>query len=400
MNEWGNVSHDIKDDIRLAVLQRVCTSYRANLFRQLSSIPGIRLRLFYGDDIPNSKVRSANDLPGIDSVQLPTTFFKIGRSMLVWHKELMSKLEQFQPSVILTEGESNIISYLMALAYRWKHPSVALIHWSLGGLPGEPIVRKGFRGQLVNRLRNSFDALVVYSSYGKEVLVSNGINAEKVFVAVNVSDLSRHFEVSDRLSRDEARSKLTIPNRFTILFVGAMTKYKRLDVLLSAATDLAPDRYNIVLVGDGGVYHQLESEIQEKRLDHVLLIGRVTEEIESYYRAADVVALPGRGGMIISEAMAYERPVIAYQADGTEYDLVIEGETGILLKDGSPEELRSAIEKLNADRGAVERMGKRAKILVKDKFNTPHMIENILEAIHYSRERRRCEYESTSDLDS
>ena len=50
------------------------------------------------------------------------------------------------------------------------------------------------------------------------------------------------------------------------------------------------------------------------------------------YCKADIVYVPGRGGMIISEAMAFACPVILHEADGTEYDLVINGKTGFRIK--------------------------------------------------------------------
>ena len=40
--------------------------------------------------------------------------------------------------------------------------------------------------------------------------------------------------------------------------------------------------------------------------------------------SADVVVVPGRGGIVISEAMVHGVPVIVHQADGTEYELVHE----------------------------------------------------------------------------
>ena len=38
-------------ELTLAVLQRVCTPYRLELFRRLAARPGLRVRLFIGDDL-------------------------------------------------------------------------------------------------------------------------------------------------------------------------------------------------------------------------------------------------------------------------------------------------------------------------------------------------------------
>lgn len=250
------------------------------------------------------------------------------------------------------------------------------------------MVRGGLRGWAVNFLRRRFDAFVVYSSYGKQVLVANGFDEDRIFVAVNVSDLSRHLALAEDVSHDEAKRNLGNDGRFMVLFVGAMTREKRLEVLLDAASELAPDRYRVVLIGDGDVYGWLAEQIAARRLDHVELAGRVTEGLENYYHSADVVALPGRGGMVISEAMAYGCPVIAYQADGTEYDLVVDGATGVRLRKGTAVELRGAIQQLGAAGGGARRMGREAKRRVTEQFNTDTMVSSILAAVFRARQLR------------
>jgi len=125
----------------------------------------------------------------------------------------------------------------------------------------------------------------------------------------------------------------------------------------------------------------LLQEVRSRGLGHVSLPGRVTEGIENYYRAADVVALPGRGGMVISEAMAYGRPVIAYHADGTEYDLVIDGVTGVLLQRGTADELQDAIKAMARDPDVTERMGDEAVQRLQDYFGTRAIVERISTAV-------------------
>lgn len=373
---------------RIAVLQRVCTHYRVPLFRLLSKKKEVQLRLFIGDDVPGSKVRSSTDLYGIDIIHLPSRFIWIKGRNLIDHRGLMLALIDFQPDVILCEGESNLLSTLKAIGYRWLKPHVALIHWSLGGLPGEPMVRKGMRGWLVNALRRRFDTFITYSSYGKHVLMANGFSKKRIFVATNVSDVSRHLEAVSEMSNEEARRRLNLPDRFTVLFVGTMTVEKRLNVLLEAAEDLDHEKYNIVMVGDGNVFSLLQREIARRGLSHVQMPGNVVADLPYYYRAANVMALPGRGGMVISEAMAYGLPVIAYNADGTEYDLVLNGETGVRMSGGTAEELRAAIVRISENPEEADDWGRQGRLMVKERFTTVNMVEHILAATKSALMRR------------
>ena len=43
--------------------------------------------------------------------------------------------------------------------------------------------------------------------------------------------------------------------------------------------------------------------------------------------------VPGRGGMNISESLAFGLPVIVHQADGIEYDLIKNGRNGFIIED-------------------------------------------------------------------
>ena len=93
------------------------------------------------------------------------------------------------------------------------------------------------------------------------------------------------------------------------------------------------------------------------------------------------MALPGRGGMVISEAMAYGCPVIAYQADGTEFDLVVDGETGIRMKRGDSEELLEAIESVALEIDHFAAMGNTARDRLLGRFGIEDMSSQIMRAV-------------------
>lgn len=381
------MKNDLKDKpntkLRIAILQRVCTSYRKGLFQKLDEDKGITLRVFIGDDIPNTKVKSAKSLAGVVIVKLPTQFIHIGKRILVNHKKLYQSLKEFQPDVIICEGESNILSYLKAIVFKWKHPNVKLIHWSLGGLPGEQQDANSMKVKFKLFLHRPFDFFIAYSSFGKSELVRLGHSSEHIVVAVNVSDTDFHLEQAEKLkyNAEEARTHLALPNKYTVLSVGAIDDDKRLDVLLEVAQKLDPKKFNIVLVGDGEYYQELKKKIEENNLKHMFLPGRADAELSAYYRSADVFVLPGRGGMVISEAMAYGLPVIVFQADGVEFDLISNSETGLLLKDGTVDDFAESIQKISQDAEKSKIMGATAQNLVREKFNRAAMVSNISHAI-------------------
>jgi len=381
----------IKRNIRIAILQRVCPNYRVSLFKQLSATRGIEVFLFIGDDIPNSKVRSSKDLSSINYKKLKTRFINFGSRTFAWHAGLFNELKKFNPDVILCEGESHFIGYLQAICYRILfNRRAALIHWCFIALPGEENKGVWIRALVKRLFRKFFDAFLVYSTYSKRRLAALGIPTDKIFVATNVGDTGKFLALSDNMaeSPSEARKKLGLPERFTVLYSGALDRAKRPEMLLDLAHELDTNRYNFVLIGSGPLLNKLRSRKSREKLFNVFLPGRVVDDLPLYYRAADVLLVPGRGGIVISEAMAFGLTVIVHQADGTEYDLIKNGENGLLLAEGSLSEFRRAIKYLFGNRKRCRQMGSYGKELIRTQFSTGNMTSNIICAAKYARHHR------------
>ncbi len=321
--------------LKLAVLQRVIPAYRTALLKGLCVEKEFEVRIFIGEDIPNSKVKSTSNLEGINVNRLRTKFIKLGRRVWPFHIGLISELRTFNPDVILCEGESHFLGYLQAFYYRFLYnKKVALIHWCFISLPGEPFDRKGLLGVFKANLRKHFDAFLLYSSFSKSRLIKLGIPAGKTFVATNVGDVSKFLKLSDTTNEtiSQAREKLNIPEKFTVLYSGTLDKNKKPDLILQLAEVMPKAEYNFVILGAGEMLPELREVVTSKHLDNVFILGRVTEELPLYYRATNVLIIPGRGGIIMSEAMAFGIPMIVHQADGTEYDLIKNEESGLFRK--------------------------------------------------------------------
>ncbi len=380
--------------LSLAILQRVCTPYRVALFRRLAARSDLRVRLFIGDDLPGSKVRNASDLSGLDVVRLPTRWLRVGARSLPVHRGLSAALRDFDPDVILSEGDSHPLGFLTASRVRDQRVDRALVHWGLGGLPGRNpgAARSRARRLLVQVLKRGVhgraDAFLCYSSYGANALVALGRDRDAIVVAVNVSDTDRQLETSASLAetRAQARATLGLPDRFGVLAVGALDANKRIGVLLDAVAGLDVEA---VILGEGPELAPLRARVRSEPLANVRLVGAVpSETVARYYRAADVLVVPGRGGMVISEAMAHALPIVVHQADGTEYDLVHDGETGLRLAAGDHMAFRNAIVALMENPDACERMGAAGRRLIETELNPAAMVERIVEVCQLARARR------------
>ena len=378
--------------LRLAILQRVCPDYRTPLFSKLTNASDVEAILFIGEDIPNSKVKNSQDLADVKFQKLRTRFITLGTRILPWQVGLVNELRKFRPDIILCEGESHFLGYVQAIYYKCVFSRrTALIHWCFISLPGwSPVGGSGFRALVKRFFRKFFDAFVVYSSYSKECLVKLDQPSEKVFVATNVGDVERFIRISDSITESvsEARSKIGLPDRFTILYVGTLDEIKRPRMMLDLAREFDRESYNFVLVGTGPLLTELQERVAHENLTNVYLPGRVVDELPLHYRAADVLLIPGRGGIVISEAMAFGVPVVTYQADGTEYDLIQNEVTGLRLAGGSVNDFRKALEFLYHDPIRCAKMGLMGRQLVESRYTTSNMVEQIIRAAQYAKSVR------------
>ncbi len=368
---------------KIIILQRVCPNYRVSLFRELTKNTNFDIRLYIGDDLKNSKVKSANNLESIRYKRFKTKFINLAGRILVLHVGLFRDLIKEKPKIIICEAESNILSYFKAIIYKTIiSRNTRLIYWCYITLPGKDSKANILSYYFKFFVRKLFDGFILYSSYGKEELLRQGIQEDKIFVATNVGDTNHFLAINKSIiiNKGELRKKLHLPDIFTVLYVGTLDANKRPDIMYQLAKHFN-DGIAFVVLGSGQEYEYLLGLKQQSGLRHFYLLGKITENLGEYYRAADILLVPGRGGIAISEALCFGLPVIVHEADGTEYDLVKKNSNGILLNENSISEFANAIEKLEKNRTLTSDMGIRALIQMEGEYNTINMVEVFINLI-------------------
>ena len=129
-----------------------------------------------------------------------------------------------------------------------------------------------------------------------------------------------------------------------VLYAGRLSAEKGVRELAAAARGLP-----LVVVGDGPLRAEVPGALGT--IPHDELLRR-------YGRAA-IVACPSHRegfGVVCAEAMAHGRPVVASAVGGLR-DLVVDGETGILVPPGDVAALRLALERLLGDAELRRRLG-------------------------------------------
>ena len=113
------------------------------------------------------------------------------------------------------------------------------------------------------------------------------------------------------------------------------------------------------------------------------------EELASLYARAAVVACPSHRegfGLACAEAMAHGRAVVASDVGGLR-DLVVDGETGLLVPPRDVEALRNALERLLADRELRRELGLNARERVRELCSWPSVTDATVAAYDDAVER-------------
>jgi glycosyltransferase involved in cell wall biosynthesis len=153
-------------------------------------------------------------------------------------------------------------------------------------------------------------------------------------------------------TREETRAGLGIePREFVALMVGALRAQKRVPVFIEAVDRAHAANTRIKgLVAGGGL------ELDALRAGSALLGGNVTllgerADIPDLIVASDVVCLTSwteATSIALIEAMALQRPVVAGAVGGND-EVVVDGETGVLVAQPGPSHFASALQALAAD---------------------------------------------------
>lgn len=185
-----------------------------------------------------------------------------------------------------------------------------------------------------------------------------------------------------------------------LLFVGRLVERKGVEVLVRALARLRHRRdAELVIVGSGNRVDSVrQTAALEGVTDYVHFRGFVTaERLAREYAESDIFVLPAvvdsRGdteglGVVLLEALAYERPVVASRAGGIP-DIVIDGVTGWLSDPGDSEVLAQRILDVASDPDEARRVAARGKREAEMRFSWERILEETMGAYTSAMEARR-----------
>ena len=259
---------------------------------------------------------------------------------------------------------------------RREHFDVIHVHWpfphaiwgyAASRLSGAPMVLTFHGAELLLARKFFFVTPVLRAAIAR----AKGVICNSRFTAGEVRRISGYeaeiipFGVTVAAKPAAKRRDKTVKD---ILFVGRLIRRKGVDVLLQAmmiVTGRLPCQLHVV--GDGDMRQPWMALAKEAGCENVIFHGLVSNErLQALYADADAFVLPAivddRGdteglGVVLVEALSFATPVVASNVGGIP-DVIIDGETGLLVPEKDAQALADAIVRILTNEALARRLAR------------------------------------------
>jgi glycosyltransferase involved in cell wall biosynthesis len=349
----------------------------------LRAIPGVEVALVAGPTLglEGSLESVLAGYPGLLTV-VPQLVRPVHpwKDVLAWRK-LTALFRTQRPQIVHTHsGKAGILGRLAA-----SRAGVPIILHTIHGPSFGP-----FQGLTANSLFRSAERcaarvtthFVVVAEAMKQQYLAAGIGRPDQYTRIFSGFPLDPFLYSTNDLQLRARLGLA-PEDIVIGKIARFFKLKGHDDLFAVAPELVRGcpRIRFLLVGDGPWRGRFERRARELGLErHVVFTGLVSpENVPQMVGIMDcLVHLSLREGLprALPQALAAARPVVAYDADGAK-EVCLENETGFLLRPGDLTGLSERVLRLAHDPGLRERLGRRGRQLVQERFSVQRMVDDL-----------------------
>jgi len=258
----------------------------------------------------------------------------------------------------------------------------AVVNWE-----NETYKRYRFHGlfMALRRLMTpGIDAFVAAArGHANYIVEHERVPARKVLPIANAIDPERFHSA---LTREAAKEKLGIPaGRKTAGILAVLRPDKAHDLFLRAAARVAVETDgHFLVIGDGPMRQNLEALVRELGMEsRVSFLGFARDGLPDVLAALDLVCLSSKPmqetlSVAALEAMSTGIPMLCTRVGFME-EIVIPGETGLLVESGDLDGFAAALRRLLLGDAEREAMGRRAGKLVRERHSLDAMVRSFEE---------------------
>lgn len=325
--------------MKLCVIYNFAAHYRQSIFKLMDDT--FDCVWYFGKSNQDIKKMDYSIFKGeineVETKRLGRLTFQIGIL------KLLCKYDRF-----LMLGDSRSVSTWLFLLLEKFLPHKKVYLWS-HGVYGKESFLEMYIKKIVFSLA---DGIFLYNNYARELMIKKGFIPKKLHVIHNSLDYERQVYLRKNISSSDIYKEHFRNNNPTLIFIGRLTKVKKLDMLLDAVKILSKQghNYNLVFVGDGSEKICLEEKTRALNLEkNIWFYGACYDEFTNSILIynADLCVAPGNVGLTAMHTMVFGTPVLThndFKWQMPEFEAIKPGKTGDFFKSG---DIDSLVEKLH-----------------------------------------------------
>lgn len=313
-----NVKNKISE---VCLIYNFAQHYRQAIFSKLDQT--LLCDFYFGNKMGDVKKMDYSILSGNVTEVENVILFK---PPFYWQKGVLKTI--FKPyKFYIVLGEYYCLStWLLLIFALFSRKKVFL--WTHGWYGNEGVVKT-----VVKKLFYGLsDKLLLYGNYAKQLMVSKGFREENMIVIYNSLDYEAQLKIRGNLKAENLFFQRFGNNDPTLIFIGRLTKVKKLYQLIEAHSILFNRgvKTNLLLVGDGEARHDLETSLDKELVERIWFYGASYNEHENaeLLYNADLCISPGNVGLTAIHSLMYGTPVITHS------DLTMQMPEAEAIKDG------------------------------------------------------------------
>jgi glycosyltransferase involved in cell wall biosynthesis len=256
-------------------------------------------------------------------------------------------------------GHVNLAPLGWALARLARAPQVTFIYGIDAWTPLSQVRRSS--------LQRSARILAISRYTAAQAAQANALDPSRLRVLHNCLDPQLEWGAvpQDQMSPRSLRNGP--PSLLTVARMSLAEQYKGHDVVIRAMPELVQRFPGLLyhIVGDGAALPGLEELARQSGVAEAVRFHGIVSEaaLQDHYAQASLFIMPSRAegfGFVFLEAMNAGLPVIGGNVDATP-EVIVDGETGILVTPTSVDQIVQAVSRLLADDDLRLRMGEAAQ---------------------------------------
>lgn len=247
---------------------------------------------------------------------------------------------------ILMLGELFCLStWLMLILRRTICRQKRIYLWSHGWYGKEGILKRILKRWFFSMSDTTF----LYGHHALLTARSQGYSRDNLQIVHNSLDYDTQLRIRQTLRTTDIYKAHFHNEHPTIIFIGRLTKVKRLDLLITAFAQLSTPA-NLTIVGNGAERQNLQNLIHTLKLDNrVWLYGESYDETINAHLIynAHLCVSPGNVGLTAVHSLTYGTPVITHNNKAwqmPEFEAIKPGVTGNFFQENDASHLAKTIE--------------------------------------------------------